>query len=183
MSEDAEAKRYTEQTLSRALRPTILTFERMIGESPRSLRDVLEQIRDRFHETDFAVAELRASTGASRWLFTKFRRHVGLTPWKLVQELRMEAGMRLLRDTPIYVKDVAYLVGYEEFSNFSNLCLRWCRLRPAELRDQLRQVKRRLRMLPEDALSWSYWRRAVSGQLSPEEARRLILYLETNSRR
>jgi len=183
LSDDANPKNYSEATLLRAVEPTAQSVDRIILESPRSLRGVLTQIRDRFHETSFAVDELRESVGASRWWFTKFRRHVGLTPWRLVQELRMELGMRLLRDTPIYVKDVAYLVGYEDFSNFSHLCERWCRLKPAELRDQLRQVRQRLQALPEDALTWSYWRRAVSGRLSGDEARQLISYLEANTRR
>ena len=173
----------SEKTLNEAMQLTIEAVDRLIAESPRSLSDALSDVRDHFHEPGYSAGRLCENVGATTWLFTKFKRHVGLTPWRLIQELRMELGMRLLRDTSIYVKDVAVLVGYEEFTNFKNLCLAWCHLKPAALREQLRRVKRRLRMLPEEALTWRFWRRAVRGELSGEEARRLILYLEANLRK
>lgn len=169
----------TEDVLRRAAQPTVDALDLLIDASPAGIRTALVEIRDHFYDPGYTIKQLRAALGASRWIYEQFRRHIGMTPWKLVQECRMELTVRLLRDTSLYVKDVALAVGYEDFPPFQRLSRTWCRLTPAPLRRQLREARDRLRLLPESALSWIYFERAVSGDLSPSEARRLIRCLES----
>lgn len=169
----------TEEVLRRAARPTIEEIDRMIASSSRGLEPVLAEIRDHFYDPGYTAKELQEAVGMSNWLYEKFRGEVGLTPWKFIQECRMELALRLLRDTSLYVKDIASFVGYEDFPPFNGLCRRWCRLTPAGLREHLRKVRDLLRTLPEDVFSYRYYRRTVSGELSPEEVRRMARYLES----
>ena len=171
-----------EEALRRATEPIRNDIDELIDRLPKSLEDVLIEIRDHFYDPGYTAQDLQEAVGKSNWLYTRFRQLVGLTPWKFIQECRMELALRLLRDTSLYVKDVSTYVGYEDFASFMRLSLKWCRLTPAQLRAQLRERKGALRALPENVFSYGYYQRAVSGQLSPEEARQLILYLESTRR-
>lgn len=172
----------TIEVLRRAAQPTIEAIDRLIASCSRSLKPVLAEIRDHFYDPGYTAKDLQAAVGMSNWLYEKFRGEVGLTPWKFIQECRMELALRLLRDTSLYVKDVASFVGYEEFPPLERLCRRWCRLTPARLRDHLRDRRELLRTLPEDVFSYRYYRRAVSGDLDSAEARRMMRYLESKNR-
>lgn len=166
------------EVLRRAAQPTVESIDRRIASSSRSLKPVLAEIRDHFYDPGYTAKDLQKALGMSNWLYEKFRAELGLTPWKFIQECRMELALRLLRDTTLFVKDIGTFLGYEDFTNFRRLSLRWCRLTPAHMREQLRKVRELLRILPEDVFSYHYYLRAVSGELSREEVRQMVRYLE-----
>ncbi len=139
---------------------------------------MLALIGRRFYEPGLTVAKLKHAVRATNRLFTAFRLGVGLTPWRLVQESRMELALRLLADTSIPVEQIAYLVGYEAFSPFIRLTRRWCGLSPAPFRDELRRLRTLLAELPPEVFTWHFWERCRRGELTTEEVRRLIRHIE-----
>lgn len=54
-----------------------------------------------------------------------FRRHVGTAPSRYLNLQRMERAARLLRSTPLSIKEVALRVGYDDPKYFMNCFRRW----------------------------------------------------------
>ena len=168
-----------EEHLRRAARPTLDALHEMEDGRSRLLRSALAEIREHFWEPGYQVLDLKRSLGASNWLLSIFRIEIGLTPWRLIQECRMETAWRLLRDTSLPVEEIAFLVGYVAAPPFQRLCKRWCGLYPARLRSQARRVRVHFASLPEETVTWYFWERFRRSQLADDEVRRLLEYFET----
>ncbi len=167
-----------EEIASRAAKPREDAIRKREERVSDRLRPVLEQIREHFYEPGYTVTRLKADLKRGNWLFTRFGQELGFTPWSFIQECRMEMAVRLLRDTAIPVVEVAFLVGYEEFSAFRRLCLQWCGLTPARLREHLRRARALLRELPEGVLSRSHLEKLRRGELGADQARQMIRHCE-----
>ncbi len=59
----------------------------------------------------------------------------------LLEESRRERAFDMLKDSNASVKDIAYLLGYRESSNFSRVFKGWTGLTPLAWRNQARQTK------------------------------------------
>jgi AraC-like DNA-binding protein len=67
----------------------------------------------------------------------KIQQHLaeqGLTFTALVEEVRRERALRLLRDTPRAVMEIAVAFGHADVSPFHRAVKRWTGLTPAEVR-------------------------------------------------
>ena len=81
---------------------------------------------------------------------------MGLTPWRLIRECRLETAARLLRDTELSVVEITLLVGYDSEQAFARLFHAWSGLRPSDYRVHARGVAAQLPAPPEVLFSW--WR-------------------------
>lgn len=168
-----------EEHLHRAALPTRDDLRKMADGRSRLLRSALAEVREHFWEPGYQVLDLKRALGASNWLLSVFRIEIGLTPWRLIQECRMETAWRLLRDTALAVEDIAFLVGYVAAPPFQRLCKRWSGMYPAHFRSRARRVRVHFAALPEEAVTWHFWERLRRGELSDDEVRRLVEYFET----
>lgn len=179
MSPD-QVRHPNEERLRRAVLPTLEALRTAATGIPsRLLVDALAAIGENFHRPGFYVDDLRRRLGANRWFPHIFQRQFGLSPWLFIQECRMEAATRLLRDTALPVDEISFLIGYLSPCSFHRLCVRWCGLTPGRFRAGLRRVRRPLLALSEEVITWTYWRRCENGELERGEAHRLIEYLES----
>ncbi len=168
----------TDEPLRRAARPTLEKIEELAKDASEGMEVLLTEILKNLFTLRYTVTKLRNAVGASRWIFTSFHRAVGLTPWRFIREGRLLTAARLLRDTSISVEEIGLLVGYESFSSFQRAFDRWCGLYPSVFRDFAQDVREEMQELPDDVLSWSFWDRFHRDDLTAEELRALLRFLE-----
>lgn len=166
-----------EALVARAAKPTLERIRKLEEEASPALRPVLAEIRARVLEPGFTVKRLIRSTGVSKWVLTGFKVEIGLTPWQLVCEARMEIAARLLCDTDLSVEEIAYRTGYSSLSAFQKAFHRWCELKPSQFRDLARAVREELGELPEHLLTWQYWHHR--SELDAAGIRELVAVIET----
>lgn len=86
-------------------------------------------------EAPWTVPQMARMAKVSKSAFSdRFRRLVGLPPLQYLTEIRMGKSRRLLRDSDVEIGEIAYLVGYESPSSFSNVFKRWHGMSPIEYR-------------------------------------------------
>ncbi len=98
----------------------------------RSLRDALEYLRSHFSEPvsldDVAVVAKVSSAHLSRL----FRQELQLSFSDYLSSLRMEEAQRLLSESKLSMKEIAYAVGYQDSNYFSRVFKRWVGVPPRE---------------------------------------------------
>jgi len=67
---------------------------------------------------------------------------------KLVNELRMHAAIKYLRDTNLTIEDIAYALGFSDAANFRHAFRRWTKGAPLEFRQLLRDSEEVRRPIP-----------------------------------
>jgi len=99
--------------------------------------DILARVRAVLHESRQQNLEsvARHLGVSSRTLKRKLKAR-GFTYRKLVDEVRREQSIRLLRETPLSVEEIAWQVGYSAHSNFIRAFRRWTGVTPATFRTQ-----------------------------------------------
>ena len=158
--------------------PTLEVFDWLKQDQPAQAR-VLTEIGDHLFEPGYTVAQLMTALRLTSYRFiTEFGEAVGLTPWNLIRECRLETAARLLCDTALQVIEITLLVGYDSERAFSALFHDWCGMRPAPYREHARAVMARLGFAPHEAFSWSTWMRFCRGEMNAQEAARSIAILE-----
>ena len=169
----------SEKALLRAAQPTIAAIHQMKKKVEEAFEEVLDEICDRFFEPGFTARELQDTLEADKhWLLAIFHQELGLTPWSFIRECRLEMAARLLRDTSQSVPDVCLLVGYSSISKFRQRFQLWSGLPPWRYRECARGVRSQAGPLLDQAITWIYRERCRRGELSDDEARQLIEYLE-----
>jgi AraC-like DNA-binding protein len=170
--------RTTEELVRRAAQPTVDALAAMEEGQEPAVRVLLADIRERFREPGYNVDDLRLELGKSnRHFYEGFRAAIGLAPWALVQDCRMDLASRLLSTTSLPIAEVAFHAGYYSVPAFQRLCRSWCGLLPGRLRLRLRELRPLLSRLP-DALTWHFQMRCRRSELETGEVRRLVEVLE-----
>lgn len=184
----------------RATQPTLAALYRARERAPAELADVFKAVQANLFEPRFDHTALRRDVAAglasparkrkkgkgcasplaeADRLLALFRREIGLAPHLCVLEGRMEVAARLLIDSDRTVADVGDLVGYTDPAAFRRAFKRWTGgLAPGPFRARMRTIAARLGPPPEGVLSWWFWNRLRRGELSDQEIRRLLAYLE-----
>jgi hypothetical protein len=111
-------------------------------------------------------------------LLALFRGEIGLSPILYMLEGRMAVMAQLLIETDLVVPEVGDLVGYPDTAAFRRAARRWTGLAPGHFRARVRDLIARVGPIPAGVLSWSFWNRVRRGELSDQETRRLLAYLE-----
>jgi signal transduction histidine kinase/ligand-binding sensor domain-containing protein/DNA-binding response OmpR family regulator len=88
-------------------------------------------------DPDFGVTELASAVAQERtYLFRRSRQLFGESPSDLIRRARLERGGTLLRDTNERVADIAYAVGFNSVSYFSQCFLAAYGISPTVFRDR-----------------------------------------------
>jgi len=162
------------------VQPTLDTLLGLEKRLSRSCRSILAEIRANLLEPEYSVEKLRSNVGAgvSYWPLCAFTAALGITPWVLVQEGRLETAAWLLRKTLWRVGDIVIFVGYVDMSSFVRLFRRWCGMNPSCFRERVRAAEKHAGSIPRDVFSWLFWRRFENRELTEDEARELLTYFE-----
>ena len=84
----------------------------------------------------------------------------------------------MLRNTLWRVGDIVFFVGYVDMSSFTRLFRQWCKLKPTEFRERMEAAEKHAGSIPRDVFAWLFWQRFWSLELTIEEVRELLAYLE-----
>lgn len=83
-------------------------------EIPAAIQRAVEYCRRHFADP-VTIDKLASVAGYSRYHFTRlFKTHTGLTPVQYLTEVRLRAAVRLLRDTPMGLKEIAPCCGFPD---------------------------------------------------------------------
>lgn len=103
----------------------------------RRLARVLEHL-EHHHREDVSNQQLAELAGISPFHFTRlFKRKVGCTPHRYVQQLRMHSARKMLRGTDLSVLEVATACGYANPSHFAAAFCAAFGVNPGEFRGSL----------------------------------------------
>ncbi len=79
------------------------------------------------------VEEIAKFVGLSRsHLYRLFREHINLSPYQYLTEFRIREACSLLKTKPLFVKEVAFAVGFDNPFNFSTVFKRYTGSTPKE---------------------------------------------------
>lgn len=99
----------------------------------------LDYIRSNY-ASDIEISELaRVSFVSVSTLERRFRKYLNRSPKQFINEIRLEQGRRLLRDTNEPIASIAASIGFPDPSYFARLYSRWYGCSPTEFRHQLTQ--------------------------------------------
>lgn len=88
---------------------------------PEPVRRAIAHMRSHLHETLTLNDLARAAGVTPAHLIRLFREHLQSTPMRHLWKLRVETGLRLLRDTGLQAGEIAYLSGFKTIHHFSRL--------------------------------------------------------------
>lgn len=70
----------------------------------------------------------------ANYLITAFRRHLGVTPIRYLWNRRLDAGVHLLRTTPLSIENIAFRCGFQTAAHFSRMMKQRRLHAPSQLR-------------------------------------------------
>jgi AraC-like DNA-binding protein len=121
-------RRYADELLARRARK-----DDLVG---RAERWVLENL----HTGEVGAMQLARALGMSARTLARRLAEQGLTPARLVEELRRELADRYLAERAFPLGRITYLLGYSDLSAFSRAFRRWTGRTPSEWRAELLQI-------------------------------------------
>ena len=105
-------------------------------ELPLPLQNALTALH-RAYNKSINLSQLAAHCGVTpAYLCRLFRRHLGVTPWRYLERLRLQVARYLLQETGLSVADVAFLAGFNDLRNFQRLFQRAYGKTPSAVRRQ-----------------------------------------------
>ncbi|MBQ4110888.1 MAG: AraC family transcriptional regulator [Clostridia bacterium] len=75
---------------------------------------------------------------SKQWLIAKFKKYTNKTPMEYLNEIRLNYGKALLRDSDSSIGEVAELCGFDNVYYFSNTFKKYCGLSPTQYRNNFR---------------------------------------------
>ena len=153
--------------------------------APQRLKPLLAYIEDNLFDPTLDVNQLKRSCGVrDNSVPIQFHSAVGRPPHGYIEDRRLETACRLLSETNLKIWQISELLGYSSIQVFSRAFSRWSGQRPTLYRKKARQrnnigygetaVAREQMFFGPESL-----RKALSGDLNPDEAGALIERLLT----
>lgn len=164
--------------LHQAMWPTIWRIRELAKRAPEEIRLLLEKIAERFNDPAYRVHHILREAGATDWHGRIFRLELGISPGKLVLELRVETALWLLRESSLPVEAIARLVGYESLRGLELLFEKTCGFAPSEARPHLRRVASEHRSRGDELRSWYFWVRLHRDEIEADEYLGALAYLD-----
>ena len=91
-------------------------------------------MKERFRE-NLDLEKIAQDAGMSySWFRKKFREYTSISPARYILGLRIQEACRLLAESPLTIKEVAYNMNFEDSSYFSAMFLREVGMSPSEYR-------------------------------------------------
>jgi AraC-like DNA-binding protein/tetratricopeptide (TPR) repeat protein len=146
---------------------------------PQRLKPLLAYIEEHLFDPTLDVNQLKRSCGVrDNSVPIQFHSAVGRPPHGYIEDRRLETACRLLADTDLKIWQISELLGYSSIQVFSRAFSRWSGQRPTLYR---KKARRRVGKEPkvtkpnvEDVFHPDSLRRALAGELPPQEATVLI---------
>jgi AraC-like DNA-binding protein len=105
--------------LQHAAAPAYRRIDRDLRKAPEAVRPMLRVIRSQLFEQDLDVGRIRVLLGLRSSRDTKrFRRALGTTVPRYVEDRRLETSCRLLADSDLELDEIAARVGYRRYKTW-----------------------------------------------------------------
>lgn len=133
-----------EELLSMLLREIFISLHRKITKKHIIKNEYLEKEMalamkyfDDNYNTNISIEEYAASRGMSvSWFIRSFRQHTNVTPMQYIVSLRMTNAQMLLETTNYNIKEISYIIGYDNPLYFSRIFNKQKGISPSEYRKQ-----------------------------------------------
>jgi AraC-like DNA-binding protein len=159
----------------RAAKPAYLRLRQDCQRVSERLLPLLEYLRSHLFDSDLNVNRLKLACGIrDNSIVILFHIEVGQTPKTYISGRRLETAARLLRETNLRIWQISDLVGFSTLGVFSKAFDRWAGLRPQHYRSQNAIQSSGQTPEPPEIFDGEFVERAMVGQLTPDESRRLI---------
>ncbi|MDQ6418859.1 response regulator [Paenibacillus sp. LHD-117] len=123
-----------EEAMDRILSAIVTEYKRLNGGRNEAIERTLAYIREHLDQS-LTLSQVAASIHMNPNYFSKlFKQETGKTYIEYVTEARMEWAVRLLRETPAKVSEIAKRVGYEDLKHFNHLFKRHTGATPSQFR-------------------------------------------------
>ncbi len=134
-----------EELLSLLLREIFISLHRKITKKHIIKNEYLEKemalamkyFNDNYN-TNISIEEYAASRGMSvSWFIRSFRQHTNVTPMQYIVSLRMTNAQMLLETTNYNIKEISYIIGYDNPLYFSRIFNKQKGISPSDYRKQV----------------------------------------------
>lgn len=134
-----------EELLSMLLREIFISLHRKITKKHIIKNEYLEKemalamkyFNDNYN-TNISIEEYASSRGMSiSWFIRSFRQHANVTPMQYIVSLRMTNAQMLLETTNYNIKEISYIIGYDNPLYFSRIFNKQKGVSPSEYRKQV----------------------------------------------
>lgn len=156
---------------------TLSRVHRQRQMAPERLRPMLGLIERYLFSPGLSATRIYLACNIKdRSISTAFRRAIGATPWRYIEQCRMEVGERLVRQTQIKITWISAMLGYSSLKVFSGAFGRLTNERPLTYRKQhqAEALEEALSQRSEELERIVKLRRALEGTLESAEAATLI---------
>lgn len=172
------------QLLAAAAEESLERIRQDRARAPQRLKPLLAYIEDNLFDPTLDVNQLKRSCGVrDNSVPIQFHSAVGRPPHGYIEDRRLETACRLLADSTLKIWQISELLGYSSIQVFSRAFSRWSGQRPTLYRKKARQqnngasnsaVAAASKRTSQVVYGPDALRRALSGELSPDEAGHLI---------
>ncbi len=111
-------------------------YEEKLAENPQKqvfIKKISEVVMAHISETDFSIELLSYELKMSpNQLLRKVKALMNTTPYNVIIQIRMTHAATLIREGNYNISEVAFLVGYQELSNFSRAFKKYFNMAPRE---------------------------------------------------
>lgn len=145
ISELQQCQNDYEELLSMLLHQILISVHRQITKERKIKNEYLEsemelaaQYFNEHYNTAICIEDYAASRGMSiSWFIRSFKQYTNTTPMQYIVSLRMTNAQMLLENTTYSVKEIGYIVGYDNPLYFSRIFHKQKGVSPKEYRKQL----------------------------------------------
>lgn len=149
--------------------------------APQRLKPLLAYIEDNLFDSTLDVNQLKRSCGVrDNSVPIQFHSAVGRPPHGYIEDRRLETACSLLSNTNLKIWQISELLGYSSIQVFSRAFSRWSGQRPTQFRKKAKMEQNRSEGKAGRGNEKHYFfgpdsiRKALSGELSQEEAKALV---------
>lgn len=134
-----------EELLSMLLHEIFISLHRQISKKLTIKNEYLEKemalamkyFNDNYN-TDISIEDYAAARGMSiSWFIRSFKQYANVTPMQYIVSLRMTNAQMLLETTNYNIKEISYIIGYENPLYFSRIFSKQKGMSPSEYRKQV----------------------------------------------
>ncbi|PRX53608.1 helix-turn-helix domain-containing protein [Flagellimonas meridianipacifica] len=105
------------------------------GNNPSFISKLRQIVLDNLREEQFSVEDLATEYGLSRsQLHKKLKKSIGKSVSQFIREVRLDEGLKLLRETDLTVSEVAYEVGFASPTYFNTCFKNYMGYSPGEVK-------------------------------------------------
>lgn len=165
-----------EEQLRIAMQPTRERLDKIAQRTSEPVRNLLLSIAANYCASDCRVYKLCREATMKDQHLKWFRREIGISPKRLIQECQRETSSVLLRDTELNIRPIALLIGFQCASSLRRIYRDLAGISPTEMRRCLRGVVPELQTLGDELRGWYFLVREHRGELTSTDYADAVAY-------